>query len=152
MRIRTAIAALFCTTLSLSGCDHHAEGHGHAAHETSQADYDIELNLTLNDGEKWPTDEHTRLAAARLATRVDAAENIHSQEDALVLAGELDKELESLVQGCTMTGPAHDQLHVFLLALFPKVAALKEEKEVEKLQRIRTDIDALFDAYEKHFE
>lgn len=51
-----------------------------------------------------------------------------------------------------MTGAAHDQLHVFLVALFPKVAALKEEKNLQELQRIRTDISSLLAAYEKHFE
>jgi hypothetical protein len=152
VRIRTTITALFCALLTVTGCGHHAEEHEHAAHKTIQADHDIELGLALNDGEKWPTDEHTRLAAARLALRGDKATEIHSQQEALVLAGDLDKELETLIQGCTMTGAAHDQLHVFLVALFQKVAALKEEKKLQELQRIRTDISSLLAAYEKHFE
>ena len=51
-----------------------------------------------------------------------------------------------------MTGSAHDQLHVFLVALFPKVAELKEGDDVAKLQTVRDDIDGLLVAYAAHFD
>ncbi len=51
-----------------------------------------------------------------------------------------------------MTGPAHDQLHVFLVALFPQVEALEKKTEVADLQLARTEIGDLLAAYEAHFQ
>jgi len=51
-----------------------------------------------------------------------------------------------------MIGPAHDQLHVFLTALFPKVAELKNKTDVKELRTVREEIASLFDAYQEHFE
>lgn len=152
MSTTTLLSVLLVSLFFLTSCDHPADEHGHAAHQSTKEDHAAALELTLNNGEKWPTDEHTRLSAARMATRVDGAANMHSRQDAIALAKDLDAELETLVAGCTMTGKAHDQLHVFLMALFPKVAALKEQTELAELQHTREEISSLFVAYAQHFE
>ncbi len=137
------------------GADHgtdHGTDHGDAAHEPGVEGHGSEFQLTLNNGEKWPVDEHTRQSAARIAGLFSRSETIHTVDDARALAEALDAELDVLVQGCTMTGPAHDQLHVFLVALFPQVKALKEEAEVGDLQMVTEKTGRLLAAYEEHFE
>ena len=160
--------------LCLAGCGHHPEhaergehsehgqeshdpGHegddsGHDSHDSGHESHGSELELTLNDGEKWQVDEHTRLSAARLSSLVGGFETIASVADARDLSEKLDQELDVLVKGCTMTGAAHDQLHVFLLALFPKVTDLQEKTDVSDLQRIREEIGSVLEAYAEHFE
>jgi hypothetical protein len=110
------------------------------------------MALELNDGEKWPVDEHTRRSAAKITDLVTASDHLQSVDEARLLAGDIDKELGQLVQGCTMTGPAHDQLHIWLVALFPKVAELKEHDHVADLQKTRDDISDLLQDYSAHFE
>lgn len=151
-RTTAVIAFLCCTVLFFGSCDHHSEDHAHSGHQAATKEPAAALALTLDNGKKWPTDEHTRQTAARMVARIDSTVNIHSRQDALDLAADLDKELEALIAGCTMTGKAHDQLHVFLVALFPKVAALKEQTEPDELAHVRGEIGSLFATYEKHFE
>ena len=149
----TVAAAFLCSAvLFFAGCDHHSEEHAHSAHQTAKEEPAAALALSLDNGKKWPTDEHTRQTAARMVARIGSTADIHSRQDALDLAADLDKELETLIAGCTMSGKAHDQLHVFLVALFPKVAALKEQTALEELAQTRGEIGSLFSAYEKHFE
>lgn len=151
-RTTSVIAFLCCAALFFGGCDHHSEGHDHSAQQTATEQPTAALALTLDNGEKWPTDEHTQQTASRMVARIASTENIHSRQEALDLAASLDEDLETLIAGCTMTGKAHDQLHVFLLALFPKVAALKEQTKLEELEHTHREIGSLFAAYQKHFE
>ena len=83
---------------------------------------------------------------------IESPAHIESVHDIKALATAFDDELGVLVRGCTMTGPAHDQLHVFLTALFPKVAELKNKTDVKDLRTIREEIASFFDAYQEHFE
>ncbi len=157
----------FCVLLCLTGCGHGQGEHGNEAHEVDHGsaehdhpthaepdhdDHGAEPRLALNDGEKWPVDEHTRASAARIVEVLDDQRTIGSVEDARTLGTALDEELDTLVKGCTMTGAAHDQLHVFLVALFPKVEELQEGTDVERLGLVRGEIASLFEEYGDHFE
>lgn len=168
------LAVLAGILLYLPGCHgHDSQGHGshghgadhgddeghaapqdpaHTEHGASHASPVGGLQLALDDGKKWQVDESTRESATRLAALVDGAQTLGTVEDARALGQALDQELDTLVKGCKMTGPAHDQLHVFLLALFPRVEALEEKTELAGLQLARTEIGELLEAYETHFE
>lgn len=139
---------LLVVLAALPGCGHHDESNeGHAKHEGhGQA-----VVLKLNHGEKWDVDEHTRASAVKIADLVQKAEAIEGVDDARRLATNLDSELASLVEGCRMKGAAHDQLHVFLMALFPQVERLKEGETLTELQQTRDEIHQLLVAYNQHF-
>ncbi len=152
-----AVTVLPCILLFLLGCGHGAgdQGHakqGHAKQETEHENHGSQPRLALDNGKKWQVDEHTRASAAKITELVDSSRPIHSVEDARALADALDKELDALVKGCTMTGPAHDQLHVFLVALFPRVEELKEKTDGRDLQSVGDEIGSLLEAYATHFE
>ncbi len=158
-RRSSSIPILISMLLGFAGCGHGEHGHGEqeAGHERHATGPNIEshgseLQLTLNGGEKWQVDEHTRASAARLAALVGDAQTLGSAEDARALGESLDAELDLLVQKCTMTGPAHDQLHVFLTAFIPQVTTLKGAAEIEDAQPIREEIGSLLEAYTAHFE
>ena len=152
-RILLGLSVLLCTTACGHGHGHDSEHQKPSGHEASHDVEGGELKLALDDGKKWPVDEHTRQSAARLAELVEDSQTIGSTEDAHALATALDEELDVLVKGCTMTGAAHDQLHVFLMALIPKVETLKnDETGIDDLQQVKQEIDSLLEAYETHFE
>lgn len=100
------------------------------------------LKLTLNDGEKWQMDEHTR---TMVKTMVDRAEK---GGDADAVAKGLKSDLDKLIQGCTMTGAAHDQLHVFLTSFIPAVQKANATPSEESLEAV----EALLQKYGKYFE
>ncbi len=110
------------------------------------------LKLELNDGQKWQVDEHTRASVGAMTRLIVEASPIHSVEDARTLAAAFDVELKNLIQGCTMTGPAHDQLHLVLAALFPRVQTLKVKTERAELQETQREIRSIFEAYEAAFQ
>ena len=84
------------------------------------------------------------LAAAR---RVEAQRD---QATTAALAEELQKQLDSLIAGCTMQGPAHDALHVYLTALIPQVDAMRDPDPV-KATRARDEVVDILARFETYF-
>ena len=99
----------------------------------------------LDDGKKWQMDEHTRASVGRLGGLLDGA-----GDDLGALADAFDAEIQVLIKGCTMTGPAHDQLHVFLMAFIPRVEGLRQGGEAAKATL--AEIKTLFERYHVAFE
>lgn len=159
-----AAAAAAALLLALFGCTHeseHASRHDEAGHEPAdatdhqQTDHDghagVDLELALDDGKKWQVDDHTRRSAAAMIERVHGTPPFTTVDDARAMHAALDAELKQLIAGCTMEGAAHDQLHVVLAALFPRLNALKSETDVETLDATRIEIASILDAYRRHF-
>lgn len=130
----------------------HSEHAEHEARATSVGSGETGgLALTLDDGKKWPMDEHTRVAFGEIRRIVTAAE-ITSGPDATTIGSSLDAELSGLISGCTMTGAAHDQLHVFLTAFMPAVKSLTEADTVAAAQEELSRLRHLVEVYDAHFE
>ena len=110
------------------------------------------IKFILNDGEKWQMDAHTRTAIKNLDSLLKSQEPIKSLEEYNQLGEKLDEELILLIRGCTMEGPDHDQLHVFLGYFYPKVQSLKKETTVDTAEKILNEMKNLFTEYHKHFE
>ena len=110
------------------------------------------IKFVLNDGKKWQMDEHTRTAIKNLDSLLKSKEHFKMIEDYNLLGEKLDEELLSLIQGCTMEGPDHDQLHVFLGYFYPTVQNLKKETNIESSEKILEEMETLFTEYHKYFE
>jgi hypothetical protein len=170
------LAAALTFVFALPACsggdaeDH--SGHDHAAHaepaapaaepaapaaepaapaDEHSADSETALILTLDDGAKWPMDEHTRTAFGAMRGRLDEAKPTSVQEY-VALGAALQSDIDGLIVGCTMRGPAHDQLHVFLRAYIPAVQVLKGTTDAADGQRNLEHLRALARAYDIHFE
>jgi hypothetical protein len=128
----------------LVGCD---GGGGEQASETPGHQTSHGGTLTLNDGQKWVMDDHTRKMIAEIRSTVDGAA-VADLEGAHSLGDTLQAKVNRLVQGCTMEGAAHDQLHVFLSQFIPAagamVSASSAQSGQESLERIR-DLLAEYD-------
>ena len=96
----------------------------------------------LNVGEKWPMDSHTRKMFAVMSQRVkDGGESKQ-------LGVMLHNDLQQLIKGCTMTGAAHDQLHVFLM---PYMSAVKDLSETGSVTAFKA-VEQALDDYSLYFE
>jgi len=76
-------------------------------------------------------------------------DHVSLEGDGLKKAGtDLQADIKLLVQGCTMTGPAHDQLHIYLTGYMPAVAALTEKGSIEDAQKVKHYLEK----YTEYFE
>lgn len=122
-----------------SGC----EKHDSPARPLSKHEATPEATLSLNEGKKWQVDEHTRKSVLQMKRLV---ENTAPDELGKSMAG----EISNLFKGCTMQGPAHDQLHLFLTDLLGNVNGLyssttPDERSVE-IRAIRKSLKR-FDSF-----
>jgi len=116
-------------------------------HDTHQGSPDNhietgELQITLNDGQKWELDDHTQMMFKAMTERVDAGGDINA------VGKGLKSDLDKLIQGCTMTGEAHNQLHAFLTPFIPAVQKLSTNGSAESLKTV----EELLQKYPKYFE
>lgn len=111
---------------------------------------DLLRGLTLDDGEKWPTDEHTRTAAAEMLRTIEASPEDLSAEELRALGERMQGQLDALIQGCTMEGPAHDALHVYLSALMPRIGTMANGEAAEA-RRAREEATAILRRFPEFF-
>ncbi len=138
--------------------DAKADAHGddHAAHAAPAAAAGPGgLALVLDDGKKWTLDDPTRASAARLRGLVEAAgADDQALTDAAAIGGlaaALKAELDTMISGCTMQGPAHDQLHRFLSAFMPAVDALAAETDPAVARQRLADLRTMLIRFDAHF-
>lgn len=113
----------------------HGHGHGHnAVHEADK--------LSLDHGAKWKMDSHTRKMFASMKDRIQAGGDLKE------VGEELDEDLHKLIQGCTMTGAAHDQLHLFLAPYIPAVTELSQKGTEDAFQKVKH----MLHDYQNYFE
>lgn len=105
--------------------DHHGD-HGHEGHAAAEA------KLMLNAGQKWKTDAPLRAGMQAMRDEVQkAVEPIHAKTytaaQYTALAGQLQKELVSIMAQCKLPPDADAQLHILLIEFFGGVETMKAE-------------------------
>src|SRR5690606_20498866 len=112
--------------LLAAGCGErpgHADGHDH--HDVgSSHDHATALEpLMLNNGKKWEADAHTISVVEDMKSElVDFSNSGSANHNAL--ADSLTHQLNVLIAGCTMEGPAHDELHKWLVPVTKSIGDL----------------------------
>lgn len=145
----TAYAVLSMLILFLlAGC--HEDKPAHEEH-AAQGEQGASLELSLNEGQKWQMDDHTRNSINAIYTLFDQGEP-STIEDFNAIGTEAETEINNLVAGCTMEGAAHDQLHLFLGVFIPKVKALSAEKNIDEAGVLYGEIDQLLSQYDQYFQ
>lgn len=123
--------------------DDHDHGAGHD-HDGDDAVVSVEDHgLQTHDGEKWPMDDHTRSMFTTMSERLESFEG-----DPQALGVSLEDDLSKLIEGCTMTGDAHNELHKFLAVYLPAVGSLADAGQDADLERVKE----LLDLYPSYFE
>lgn len=103
--------------------------------------------LVLDNGNKWQSNPETTEGIHKMQALVDAYLSKGSNDNKM-LSENLDKEFNTVIQKCTMTGKAHDQLHLFLLPLKDKFNKLKENQDVSAVKEIQSYLND----YENYFQ
>ncbi len=94
--------------------------------------------LSLNDGRKWEMDDHTRSSFGKMAASFLDSDHVSLEGAGLQKVGaDLQVQIDELIQGCTMTGDAHGQLHIYLSAYIPAVAGLAESGRIEDARKVK---------------
>lgn len=137
MKSALTVLCLLCSLLLLVSC-------GGEDKKADQTDGDVHAaasfadGLTLNNGKKWQLDDHSRTTLAAMAASCRAAQPTELDKAARQkFAGELKQEIDSLLRDCTMSGPDHEALHVFLGGYIPAVSALAEWGRFEDAQEVQ---------------
>lgn len=146
LNIKLFTAAALALGMVLSGpalaADTHG-GHGAAA-----------LELTLNKGQKWPTDEALRRGMGEMRTAMETSlGRIHAGQftsaDYLALADRLQQQVDYVTANCKLPEEADAQLHIILAAILEGIDAMKEGED--RLPGALKTATAL-EAYGKHFD
>jgi len=92
-------------------------------------------------------DEHTRISFVKMADSFLNTDHASMETTELKsVGGELQTELNVLVKGCTMTGEAHDQLHVYLAGYMPAVKTLSQNGDMESAKQVKQYLE-IYDDY-----
>lgn len=124
-----------------------AHSHGHSEHAGKM----MARGLSLNNGVRWEMDEHTRKMSLKMEKTFFAAD--HSNQASLKAMGtQLDTQLSELIKGCTMSGEAHDQLHIFLSDYIPTIKSITNAEDYETARNSAIKLKENLQAYKKHFK
>lgn len=144
---RFSVAAL-ALGLALSGPAFAAAERAHGGHGAAA------IELTLNNGQKWPTDQALRqgmgemrslLAASHV--RIDAGQ--FTSADFVSLADRLHKQVDYVTANCKLPEEADAQLHIVLAEVLEGIHVMKTG--ADQLQGVLSVVAAL-EAYGQHFE
>jgi len=122
------------------------------SHEHSANIKETAINrLSLNHGERWKMDKHTRLMSVKMKKTFFDAD--HSTQVSLNAVGiKLETQLNEMIAGCTMNGEAHNQLHLFLTDYIPTVKNLAKAKNLDIARKSAIKIKGYLEAYNKYFK
>lgn len=113
--------------------------------------------LKLNDGKKWKADKSTLELIAQMREKAEAAYSNSSAEkqDHQKSIVFLKKQYNAIFERCTMTGDAHDQLHVYLVQLEEKMDQLDlsiAEDDQSKIKAYTHEVHLHLQNFNQHFE
>jgi len=115
--------------------------------EVKEEDGERAGKLGLNNGNKWKANAETTEGIKKMMNLVNEYLK-KGDTDSQKLGESLEKEFTTVLQKCTMTGEAHEQLHNYLLPLKAKFDRLKETNNVESVNEIQTYLNN----YNNYFE
>jgi hypothetical protein len=134
--------------LAFSGPALAAGEHGHGGHGAAA------VELTLKNGQKWPTDEPLRKGMSAMRTVMAASlERIHANQftptDYVALASRLQEQVDYVTANCKLPKDADAQLHIVLAEVLEGIDAMKAGKNGSK--GAERTVGAL-EAYGRHFD
>ncbi len=107
--------------------------------------------MKLNEGKKWMMDEHTRSSFKKMEASF-ASSDQGTISGLKNIGGELRGQINDLLKGCTMEGPAHDQLHIFMMGYIPAVDSLSSSDELKIGEGQAVKVKEYLDLYDAYFK
>ncbi len=152
----TSLLLLIPAVCFLVSCEKHAtehshgEGHSHSeAH--AHADHAEGASASKPDGEKWPVNPEMKPFVAQGQKLVQEFV-AKGDSDFLGLSAALKEQNQGLIKSCTMSGPAHDALHDWLVPQMERVTALAQTRNSDEAAKIVSALNQAYSDYGQHFE
>jgi len=122
--------------------------------DSAEKDFNLSNNwihdIALNGSEKWEANPETTEGVENMLDLINETET-ETIEDYHNLGSKLNEEKNYIIKECTMEGPSHDNLHVFLHPLIDKVDALLETQSAteaeEIVQSMKTNLQKYYDYF-----
>ena len=120
--------------------------------EASNLYTNVWVNEIKNDeGAKWQADAKTNEGVKKMHTTIKT-QSTSTLAEYHKLAEQLNDDKNFVVKNCTMKGPSHDNLHVWLLPLMAKIQALSEAKTVDDASKLKHSIEENINGYNTYFQ
>ena len=122
----------------------------------NQEDLGIYANAWISEiqndnGAKWQADKPTNEGVQQLQNTINA-QTASTLEAYHNLGKQLNDEKNFVVKNCTMEGPPHDNLHIWLHPLIEKIDALLKIDNVENAAKLTQRIEENINAYYTYFQ
>ncbi len=124
------------------------ENHTESAKELVNAWAD---EIVLNNGVKWQANKETTDGVKTMLSLINE-KKVSSSEDYNILGNELNEVKNTVVKECTMKGPSHDNLHVWLYPLVKKIEQLQKTETMDDGAEILASIIDHLNAYNTYFK
>ncbi|QFZ55729.1 hypothetical protein FEZ18_13415 [Oceanihabitans sp. IOP_32] len=133
--------------------EHATETHNnHQEHEESSVYANAWVNdIQMDNGTKWQADDITNEGVQKLQNTINS-QSPSTLADYHKLAKQLNEEKNFVIKNCTMEGPSHDNLHVWLHPLIEKIDALLKAETVEDASKLKESIKENINAYNTYFK
>lgn len=120
----------------------------HATHAAANAWMD---EIQLNGDDKWEANLETTEGVDKMLNLVKTSDP-KTVEDYHTLASKLNEDKNYVVKKCTMEGPSHDNLHVFLHPLIEKIEALGKVSSTDEGAEVTANIQENLEGYYDYFQ
>ncbi len=107
--------------------------------------------MKLDNGNKWQANLETTEGVDKMLGLVKSSDP-KTVEDFHTLASKLNEDKNVVVKKCTMEGPSHDNLHVFLHPLIEKIEALGKVTTAEEGVEVTASIKENLEGYYNYFQ
>lgn len=102
-----------------------------------------QVQLQLNNGQKWQLDEATRQHMKDIKAYVAQATHANGELN----GAELQKYADRLIKDCRMSGPARNALDDWMRPFLQHVDALKNNRDAESASHALNEDVKVFDTY-----
>lgn len=121
------------------------------AAETHSINNEWVEDIKLDDGSKWHANSETTKGVDKMMSLIESS-NTKTVKDYQALASKLNEVKNFVVKECTMKGPSHDNLHVFLHPLIEKIDSLGKVSTVEEGSEVKAGIKENLKEYYNYFK
>ena len=107
-------------------------------------------DISLDKDTKWKANIETTRGINAMQNLIEE-NNLITLENYHQLANKLNNEKNMVIKECSMKGPSHDNLHIFLLPLIEKIDYLLTTTSIEEGSKITASITENLNLYQNYF-
>jgi len=107
--------------------------------------------IKLDNGNKWQANLETTEGVDKMLSLIKSSDP-KTVEDFHALASKLNEDKNVVVKKCTMEGPSHDNLHVFLHPLIEKIEVLGKVSTTDEGAETIASIKENLEGYYNYFQ